>query len=126
MAPRQYVPKLKSRWRSLHLADTWIWEELAAGISLASMAAIVTVLAVYNGRDATRWAFPYNITLNAIIAALNTLGKSLLTFALSAAIGQWKWITANQRPSPLKTFGYIDRASRGPLGSVQLLWDMNV
>ncbi|KAL9107008.1 MAG: hypothetical protein Q9227_008044 [Pyrenula ochraceoflavens] len=90
------------------------------------MASIVTVLAVYNGRDAATWVFPYNITLNAIIASLNTLGKSLLIFALSAAIGQWKWITVNQKPLRLRTFGYIDRASRGPLGSVQLLWDMSI
>ena len=108
------------------MTDTWLWELLATCCSLASMIAIIAMLVRFNGQDIIAWSFPYNITINAIVATLNTISKSLLIYALSAAIGQWKWILITKQPLRLKTFDDIDRCSRGPLGSVQMLWDLKM
>lgn len=111
-------------WRlPFQCGDTWVWEYLATTLSLAAMASIVGVLAKFNGQDIATWTFPYNITINSVIATLNTVSKSLLAFVISAAIGQWKWILSSKHTLRLSTFGFIDRASRGPLGSLQLMWD---
>ena len=106
--------------------NTWIWEFIAIALSLGLIASVVGVLAAFNGQNLSTWTFPYNVTINAVISTLNTLSKSFLAFALSAAVGQWKWICAKQQPLRLKSLGHIDRSSRGPLGSLQMIWDAKV
>ena len=105
--------------------DTWTPEYLTAGLSLASMASVVALLAAYDGQSISTWHLPYGITINAVISVLNTISRSLLAFALSATIGQWKWIDISQRHQRLHRFSVIDSASRGPLGSAQFLWHTN-
>ena len=101
---------------------TWIAEIAALALSMSAMAAIVAVLVVYDGQDIQHWNFPDNVSINAVIATLNTVSRTLLMFALSSAVGQWRWITVNRSTQPLSRFVDIDRLSQGPLGSVQFLW----
>lgn len=115
------MPKIPRSSLLFHLSDTWLWEYLAATFSLTAMIAIVAVLAAFDEQDSTTWTFP--LTINAVIATLNTISKSLSLFLLSAAIGQWKWIYAAQKPPRLRSLGYVDRLSRGPLGAAQVLWN---
>lgn len=61
------------------------------------------------------------ISLNATIAALITAAESLALLAVSACIGQWKWIYYRSKTRKLKDFDTIEDASRGPYGSVVLL-----
>ncbi|KAF2729492.1 hypothetical protein EJ04DRAFT_502196 [Polyplosphaeria fusca] len=97
----------------------WTWEVLSTLGSVASLIAMIIVLAVYNGREIFSW---HGVTLNAVVSVLSTASKALLLFALSEAVGQWKWVAFSRRPRPLMDLERVDAASRGALGSVEWLW----
>jgi len=62
------------------------------------------------------------VSLNTIVSRLSTFAKGCILLLLSRSIGQLKWIcfrSRRQRLSDLRTF---DSASRGALGSAELLW----
>lgn len=89
--------------------------------SIGSLAAMVILLATFNNH---RVFVFHGVTLNAIVALLSTWSKTTLLFVLSSTIGQWKWILYARGPRPLLDAYIIDEASRGPLGSLQMLWRM--
>lgn len=99
----------------------WKFELLALVGSACSFLVMVVVLAVYNGRSMFD---SKNVTLNAIISVLSVTMKASLTFAVAELIGQWKWILFHQNARPLMDFDRIDTASRGPLGSLQVIFRM--
>lgn len=101
--------------------DTWAFECTAAFFSLGCMVAIVVLLIQYNGQSQSTWNFPAGVTINAVIAVLNTAAKALMTLVLASALGQWKWMYFNRHSHPLTIFDAFDKATRGPLGSIMLL-----
>jgi len=87
---------------------------------MVCFAAIGIVLGVYEGHDVPQ--LPADITLNAVVAILSTVGKSLLIYSVSAAIGQSKWDWYDDgRQRNLEDLETLDEASRGPLGAVKML-----
>ena len=101
--------------------DTWLPEYLALAISLGSTFTIIGILAAYDGQNIAYWHFPYSISLNAVVSTFSTIAKGFLAIAISAALGQWKWIWFRRNERRLKEFDVIDSASRGPWGSFRLL-----
>lgn len=61
------------------------------------------------------------ISLNATIAALITAAKSTAMLSVAACISQWKWAYFRSNRRRLADLDIIEEASRGPLGSVQML-----
>lgn len=61
------------------------------------------------------------ISLNATIAALITAAKSTAMLSVAACISQWKWAYFRSKRRRLADLDIIEEASRGPLGSVQML-----
>ena len=104
------------------ILDTWIPEYFAVGVSVASLFATIVLLVVFDGRDTATWKLPDAININAVISAVNTISKSSILFALSSALGQWKWILAAREGLSLNTFAQLDEACRGPSGCAQVLW----
>ena len=104
------------------ILDTWIPEYFAVGVSVASLLTTIALLMVFGGRDIATWRLPDAVNINAVISVINTVSKSSILFALSSALGQWKWILAGRQGLSLNTFVHIDQACGGPLGCVQLLW----
>lgn len=102
-----------------HFRNSWFWQILSAAGSLISMAIIVILLAIYNNKPLFDKS---GITLNAIIAVFSTASKALLAFTVAGCLGQSKWIWASWQHRHVKDLNNIDFASRGPLGSVNLLW----
>lgn len=41
--------------------------------------------------------------------------------SVAACIGQWKWVYISSKPRKLSDIDVIDEASRGPLGSIQMI-----
>ena len=116
------LPK-QSFWRTAwdNLAtDWWLSEILAALLSLFCMGAILVLLWRYNGKPLGGWSG--GITLNTVVSVLSTVAKSALAMAVSASLGQGKWVWFIKRQHPLSEFATFDNASRGPIGSFQLLW----
>lgn len=101
------------------LTDTWMPEVISATLSLVSWAANVILLFIFDGeslfdRD--------HVTLNTLISIFSTASRVLLLFAVSSALGQWKYISLAQKEMKMIEFQNLDDASRGVTGSVFLLW----
>lgn len=112
-------PGLRTDFNKL-IVKWWIWELLGCFGSLLSFFAIVGVLMYYDGRGQPEW--PYNITINSVLSWLTTAMKAFLLFSVAACIGQANWLHFRARPHALVDLIAYDSASRGPFGSVQLLW----
>lgn len=97
---------------------TWLFPILAISGSALSMTAIGILLAHFNGQPIFDWN---GVTLNAIIAVFSVMSKAMLAYTLSECLGQAKWIWFSSRSRPLNDIDLIDSASRGPLGSFQIL-----
>jgi len=63
------------------------------------------------------------MSLNTIVAIYATLLKTAILLVVAQGLGQLKWSWfATGKPKPLQDFVKYDDASRGPIGSLALLW----
>ena len=108
-------------WIGQKTVDRWIVELSACGGSVLALFAIFILLNHYNGRAQPDW--PYNITINSMISFFTTLMKALMLVSVTACLSQTNWIYFRTTPHTFKDFLVCDSASRGPEGSMQLLWD---
>lgn len=102
----------------------WMFELLACLVSLSCFAALVGVLVRSNDREQTKW-FYGRLTLNGLLALLSTFMRASMMVSVAAALSQLKWnwfITKDNTARNLRDFGVFDQASRGPWGSVILLF----
>lgn len=103
-----------------NLCQGWLWEVLAAIVSVAGMGAVIVILWRMQEQPLSHWTFPINI--NSTVAAFITAVKSLALLVVASCLGQTKWRHFGARPSKLGDFDIFDDASRGPWGSLRLLW----
>jgi Protein of unknown function (DUF3176) len=113
------LTRLQPSFRQIAL-QWWLWELLACIGSLLAILAIVVFLKCYDGRPQPQW--PTYITISSIVSLFTALVKAPLLLSTAACISQAKWTHYQPRPRPLKDFVLYDDASRGPLGSISLLW----
>ncbi|USP76811.1 hypothetical protein yc1106_04085 [Curvularia clavata] len=118
---REHEPK---RSRRLHFRD-WYWEIVAAVFSLACVIAIIVLLKTYQEKSLSRWRFYHDITLNTLVALLSTLSRTALIVPVASCISQLKWVHLMSSPRPLRDFQILDEASRGPWGSLTLIWRLH-
>ena len=114
--------KPSSAERSTPVRDSpssWTLEIIAILISTGAIVSIIALLYRENQRPISAWRL--GVTLNTIVAALGTLARSTLAFALSACVGQQKWNWLRRRPDSLVAWERFDEASRGPWGGTRLL-----
>ncbi|RGP71209.1 carboxylic ester hydrolase [Fusarium longipes] len=100
------------RWRA------WTWEYWALAGSLVSLAVMITLLRVFDGKKVFAWN---TITLNTIVSILSLVTKANLAYILAECMAQWKWLLFADQERPLMDFDRIDAATRGPLGSLRVL-----
>ncbi|EMD68892.1 hypothetical protein COCSADRAFT_277824 [Bipolaris sorokiniana ND90Pr] len=69
---------------------------------------------------------PVGISVNAVVSWLGTLTRLCLLVLLSNGLGQmkWSWLARPKGSRSLLHIETFDSASRGSLGSMQLLWKM--
>ena len=103
------------------IVDRWLIELSACGGSLLALFAILIFLHSYDGRAQPDW--PYHITINSVISWFTTLMKALMLVSITACLSQANWIHFRTQPHAFKDFLVYDSASRGPRGSLQLLWN---
>ena len=99
--------------------NTWLLEWLAICVSISTLVAIAVILAVYDGKSLRHWS--HTIQLNTVLSTLATTMKGFMLLAVCACLGQWKWLWYTGDSRSLTHFDLLDAASRGPLGSLQLL-----
>ncbi|KAF6817706.1 hypothetical protein CMUS01_12037 [Colletotrichum musicola] len=98
----------------------WSLELSAIGLSISSLTAIIILLALYNDKPLVSWTWP--ISFNAVVSTLSATSRATLAFAISACISQGKWNWYRTRNDKIVVFDRFEEASRGPWGSLRLLW----
>ncbi|KAM7186723.1 Protein of unknown function (DUF3176) domain containing protein [Rhypophila sp. PSN 637] len=101
---------------------SWIVEIIALLISVGALGAICIILPLYDGQPLDAWSFV--LSLNTVVSILGATSRASMGFALSAAFGQEKWNWYRDRDDKLLTFDRFDEATRGPFGSLKLLWHL--
>lgn len=103
----------------VHLLRTWRWELFTWLLGTVGFAANIILLLCFNGKRQSQWQSPVQITT--FVAALAQLSQSALLVPVSFCIGQlkWTWFGSDRSASDVDRF---DLASRGPDGSVRLLY----
>ena len=100
----------------------WAIEIAAVTASIASLAAIIIILALHDGNALADWTFYFS--LNTVVSLLATTTRATMFSAVAASISQSKWNLLRKTPSQLKAFQTIDQASRGGAGSFILIWSL--
>ncbi len=115
-------------WDRKRTADRlWLYELLGALGSLACFAALVAVLRRSEGKEQSRWLYN-KLTLNGLIALLSTFIRASMMFSVGACLSQMKWNHFSSQSSQgssgrrLEDLNTFDEASRGPFGSLKLLF----
>ncbi|KAI9690682.1 MAG: hypothetical protein M1820_009916 [Bogoriella megaspora] len=109
----------------------WLSELLASTLSIAVLCALVLLLHNYNGRKESDW--PSRLfTLNSVTALLAALTRICFMIPVVQAISQakWDWFSNGRwreirSGKPLQDLEAFDKASRGPLGSLRLIWRLS-
>lgn len=91
-------------------------------LSLSSFAASIVLLAVYDGQRVDSWNAPF--TLNTFLSILAQTSRTSLAFGVGSSLGQAKWNVFSRRSGNLALFGAFDEASKGPWGSLSLLYHL--
>ena len=101
------------------LKDTWFFQGLAVFGSVLLTAVLIGLLARFDNTPILEWN---GISLNATVALTATILKGMVALTVSDCLGQAKWIWFSWQQRSLNDFALIDQGSRGPLGSVKMLW----
>lgn len=117
-----YFSPLTDLWPKVEqtIQNTWLMELCACGGSILAFLAIVLLLRFYDDRTQPDW--PYNISINFVISLSTTLIKALLIIPITACLSQTNWTHSRIKPHAVKDFLVYDSASRGPRGSLHLLY----
>lgn len=107
-----------SRSVSGALAVWWL-ESLLLLLMLATLAAICITTWKYQNKPVPKW--PHNISVNTLNAVYAVILKTTIVVVVSAGLSQLKWTWYN-KSRPLRDIEYWDQASRGPWGSLLLIW----
>ncbi|KAI6087467.1 hypothetical protein F4821DRAFT_277688 [Hypoxylon rubiginosum] len=99
----------------------WWWELGAIFVGVTSIATIVIFLSQVGETALATWDYP--IQPNTVISILTTIGKSSMMIPIASCLGQSKWARL-RRPTKLKELQILDEASRGPWGSLVLLFNI--
>lgn len=103
--------------------DNWKFELLFLTLSVGRLISIVTILFAYGDKPLSDWhAF---LRPNSVVSILSTVTKAAMLMVIGQGIGQLKWVYFEQRPHRLTDFETFDGASRGPYGSMELLFKIN-
>jgi NhaP-type Na+/H+ or K+/H+ antiporter len=98
----------------------WKWELFIWFLGTIGLLSILTLISIFNGTSQKDWHSDIQIT--AFVAALAQVSQSALLVPTASSIAQlkWKWVSHVARSAiDLQKF---DLASRGPDGSMRLLW----
>ncbi|KAI1144214.1 hypothetical protein F5Y05DRAFT_21474 [Hypoxylon sp. FL0543] len=105
--------------KSIKLISIWWLEAISCLLVIVMVAALVGTVQPYQGQPLPQW--PYSLSINTIVAFYSEVMRAAMILVLGQCLSQlkWSWFT---RPRPLDHMEHYDNASRGPWGSVGLLW----
>jgi hypothetical protein len=115
----------ESIWEKL-----WIFELVAWLFCALGLLAIVVILRTTEGEPMPTWTTDdrrtgvrFTVTINSVISIFSTLVKSTLLIPVVASLHQLKWLWFKEE-RPLADVAVFEASSRGPLGSLVLIWSL--
>ena len=116
----QPEPSSQTSGNLLAFFEPWVWEIAGAVVGLLCITAMAAILASVDGKPVESCTAT-SISPNFLISVFSTIGKSAFLLPISECLSQLKWILFKNNMSGLYYLEICDRASRGTLGSLQLL-----
>ncbi|KAK8104944.1 hypothetical protein PG999_008303 [Apiospora kogelbergensis] len=113
---------LSEEYKETRRRYNWKAEILLGLVAVASALAIIVLLVFANRRPLDSFKLP----LGLVIAVLGATTRGTLAFAIGACLAQEKWNWLRRGPDSLISFKKFDEASRGPMGSIELLYWLNL
>ena len=116
-----YPRQDKHRNSCMYHLKAWGPEVAWCALALVLLLAIAGILNHYKERTEKKW-FNGELTLNAVVAFVATLCRASMVIPIAECISQLKWNSFASGKRPLKDLYAFDQASRGPYGSMVLLF----
>ncbi|KAL2211302.1 hypothetical protein CC79DRAFT_194693 [Sarocladium strictum] len=119
------VPKAEpaaesSKQTLLQYVTAWATELIWCLLSVILLMGLVMVLSTFDNRPLPK--LPLGLTLNTIVAILATASRAVTVFLIGQGISQMKWNQYVGTERPLINLHVFDEASRGPWGSLQMVF----
>lgn len=111
---------IKRRDYDSPLFHQWLWEFCSIVLGLVCMGAVLTILIWADGKALADWKS--SIQPNSLISIFITIAKGSVLVAVASCVSQAKWAHFVRESQPLMDFQRFDDASRGPIGSLLLLF----
>lgn len=116
---QSYPLKPQGRNSRFDVFRIWWLELLCCMLFVGALVAVVATIRPFQGRPLPQW--PYHLSINSLISIYIVILKSSMLLVAAEGLSQlkWRWF---ERDRPLKDLVNYDDASRGPWGSLTLLW----
>ena len=88
-------------------------------LALVALVAIIVTLKTQDRKPLPKW--PSLITINSLVSVFTAILKASMIMPIAEGIGELKWLWFSQ-PRLLNDMDHFDEASRGPEGSLKLLF----
>lgn len=111
--------KIQNNRQIRHIIKAYTKDLLACFVAIGMLIAISMTLYPFQGRPLPNW--PYDLSINALVAIFTTLLKIALGVILSGGLGQLKWDWL-KRGGPLSRLVKYNKASRDPFGCLLFLF----
>lgn len=105
--------------RTPHFLLNWRQEIACCIVAVAALLALFATLYAYGNKPSPDW--PRWLSLNTIVSMYVVLLKSAVLLIAAEGLGQLKWTWFEESSQPLP-----DHATRGPAGSLALLWRLGI
>lgn len=112
--------RLVSNWKTAVLRDRWLWETTCICFSIACVIAITVLSSQLDGTWLSKWSFI--LQPSTTFSVLITAAQSSMMLVVSEVLSQLKWLQTSLKPHSVADFATFDSASRGPLGSIKILF----
>ncbi|KAE9376344.1 hypothetical protein N431DRAFT_462185 [Stipitochalara longipes BDJ] len=107
-------------FKSWFRSDSWQLEILSLFITLVCFAGLIIVLQQFDNKPLPNWRS--GLTLNTVVSWISTVLKTALLLPIGSCISQLSWVWFNEQTRSLADICFFDAASRGPWGSLKLIF----
>ncbi|KAJ3533207.1 hypothetical protein NM208_g8091 [Fusarium decemcellulare] len=106
--------------------DWWLFEIIAIAVSCALTITLCLVLSSFDGHETPYFGsiLSWGIPLNTVVSLIGTLAVATSLSAVIECISQLKWLWFSNKVRPLRDMETFDQASRGLVGSLNLIWEL--
>lgn len=130
--PRDVIPEPAKRAgegrgpppKSSSSSSSWWWWEIGA-CALSLVSTVLLFVLLVKVEDIALQSWPHQIQINSVVAILTAVSRTAMVVPLAACISQLKW-RHFESPNRLSHLQDYDNASRGPWGSLLILFNFRV